>query len=328
MYILKTKTLKTALLIAAVQLFFFGCSKKSDPTERKISGSPVVSSDGTQINFPADSPGLQRIKTETINKGKAMISVFAPARIVATISNAISSTEKIVLFESSDIASLYSSYKQANSNVVLTTNNFERTKDMYKNLAATGRDLNQSETDLANAKSSMAEMESRLRTAGFNPKELMETPAGSVWLIADVTETQLNEVDKGEAVDVYLDSFPDKKLEGRAVSVGDIVDPTTRTVKVRVTMKNFEGKLLPGMFGKVDFGDPKDTVLLIPHSAVFTVEGKDYVFVEKETNKFFRQPIILGPQDNNKVIVLKGISNGDKIVIDGTMLLKGLSFNF
>ncbi len=199
---------------------------------------------------------------------------------------------------------------------------------MYENLAATGRDLNQSETDLANAKAAIAEMESRLRTAGFNPNELSDTPSGSVWLIADVTETQLNEVDKGEAVDVYLDSSPDKKFEGKAISVGDIVDPVTRTVKVRVTMRNINGKLLPGMYGKVDFGDPKDNVLLIPLKAVFTVEGKDYVFVEKSQNEFVRQSVILGPQNNNKVIVLKGIADGDKIVTDGTMLLKGLSFNF
>ncbi|MEW5841733.1 MAG: efflux RND transporter periplasmic adaptor subunit [Bacteroidota bacterium] len=328
MLFIKSKIGRFFLLIALGQIFVYGCSKKSDPNAVKIPANPVVTNNGKQISFPADSPGLQRINTETMEKGRAMISVFAPARIVATISNAVSAKEKIVLFESSDIASLYSSYKQAAANVGLSSKNLERTKDMYKNLAATARDLNQAETDASNAKAAMAEMESRLRTSGFNPKELIETPSGTAWLVADVTETQLSEVDKGEAVDIYLDAFPDKKFDGKAVSVGDIVDPTTRTVKVRVTMKNFNGKLLPGMFGKIDFGDPKDNVLLIPLSAVFTVEGTDYVFIEKEPNVFIRQQVILGPQDKNKVIVQKGISNGDKVVVGGTMLLKGLSFNF
>lgn len=316
------------LLVAAGQIFIYGCSKSSDPIALKIPGKPVVSDNGKQISFSADDPGLKRINTETINKERAMISVLAPARIVATISNAVSAKEKIVLFESADVASLYSSYKQAAANVELSSKNLERTKDMFKNLAATARDLNQSETEAANAKAAMAEMESRLRTAGFNPKELTETPSGTVWLIADVTETQLSDVDKDEAVDIYLDAFPDKKFEGKTVSVGDVVDPTTRTVKVRVIMKDFKGKLLPGMFGKIDFGDPKENVLLIPLSAVFTVEGIDYVFVEKESNVFERQRVILGTQSNNKIIVQKGISNGDKVVVGGTMLLKGLSFNF
>lgn len=324
----KFKLTRIILLIALSGIFIFGCSKNSDPSAVKNPTNPIVSNNGAQITFPADDPGIQRIQTEIINKGRAMISVFAPARIVATISKAVSSKEKIVLFESSDIASLYSSYKQAAANVQLSSKNLERTKEMFKNLSATARDVNQAETDALNANAAMSEMESRLRTAGFNPKELNDTPSGSVWLIADVTETQLSDVDKGEGVDVYLDAFPDKKFEGRAVSVGDIVDPTTRTVKVRVTMKDYESKLLPGMFGKVDFGDPKDNVLLIPLSAVFTVEGTDYVFIEKEQNVFTRQHVILGTQDKNKVIVLKGISSGDKVVVDGTMLLKGLSFNF
>ncbi len=119
--------MRTVLLIVLGQLLIYGCSKNSDATERKDPGNPVVSENGIRINFPADNPGLQRIKTTTINKGRAMISVFAPARIVATISNAVSSKEKIVLFESSDVASLYSAYKQANSNVALSSKNLERT---------------------------------------------------------------------------------------------------------------------------------------------------------------------------------------------------------
>ncbi len=146
--------------------------------------------------------------------------------------------------------------------------------------------------------------------------------------MADVPESQLGEVNKGEAVDIYFNAFPDKKFEGRAVSIGDVVDPTTRTVKVRVTMKDPQGKFLPGMFGRIDFGDPKDNVLLVPLSSVCTVEGSNYVFIQTAPNEFQREKVILGLQNNANVIVLTGISSGEKLVTAGTMLLKGLSFNF
>jgi len=288
----------------------------------------MVSEQGAKINFPNNDPGLERIKSSIVNKGRVMISVFAPSRVVATISSGSTSKEKVILFDSPDVASLYSSFRQAKSNVSLTDKNLERIQDMFKNQAATGKDLNQAETDAENAKVSLAEMESRLRTVGYNPKELENTLPGTIWLNSDVLESQLSEVDKGEAVDIYFNAFPDKKFEGRAVSIGDVVDPTTRTVKVRVSMKDPHGKFLPGMFAKIDYGDPKDNCLVIPLSSVITVEGNDYVYLQKAQGEFVRQKVVLGQQNESQVIVLKGINNGDEIVTEGAILLKGLSYNY
>lgn len=325
--ILLKKILLATLLFFAALILLGGCTKENDAKE-KLSQNVSVSDDGTIISFPAGSAGLNRIKSKLIQKSSVTISVLAPARVVASISSAISSKEKIVLFESSDIATLYSQYKQAKANVELTQKNLDRVKDMFNNLAATGKDINQSENDAANARTSLAETESRLRTSGFNPKELDETPAGTIWMIADVVENQLNEVEKGESVDIFFNAFPDKKFIGNAVAIGDVVDPTTRTVKVRVILKNPENKFLPGMFGKVDFGDPKNNTIIIPLTSIVTVEGKDYVFIDNGNGTFRRQQIIISQQTNSVAVILSGIKDGEKVVDDGSMLLKGLSFKF
>jgi hypothetical protein len=93
-------------------------------------------------------------------------------------------------------------------------------------------------------------------------------------------------------------------------------------------MKDPHNKFLPGMFAKVDYGDPKDNCIVIPLSAVVTVEGNDYVYVRKAPGEFERKKIILGQQNEIEVIVLKGINNGENIVTDGAILLKGLSYNY
>jgi len=315
-------------VVISGSLLLSSCTKDSASNQNIISAKIMVSGQGTTIDFPVNDPGLERIKSTTVNPGHVMISVFAPSRVVAIISSGSSTKEKVILFDSPDIASLYSSYRQAKSNVALTEKSLERIQDMFKNLAATGKDLNQAETDAAIAKVSLSEMESRLRTAGYDPKELENTQPGTIWLISDVLESQLSEVDKGEAVDIFFNAFPDKKFEGKAVSIGDVVDPTTRTVKVRVSMKDPQGKFLPGMFAKIDYGDPKENCLVIPLAGVITVEGNDYVYLQKAPGEFERKKVILGPQNETQVIVLKGINNGDKIVTDGAILLKGLSFNY
>jgi multidrug efflux pump subunit AcrA (membrane-fusion protein) len=135
-------------------------------------------------------------------------------------------------------------------------------------------------------------------------------------------------VQKGEDVDIVFSSYPDKKFIGRATSLGDAIDPVTRSIKVRVTMPNPGIKFVPGMFAKVDFGDPIPSVVLLPLSSVVTVDGRDYAFVETSPGTYERREIVTATSNATQVIVLKGITENEKVVSSGAMLLKGLSFGF
>jgi cobalt-zinc-cadmium efflux system membrane fusion protein len=324
-----TMTGRAILLLILFSLGFLGCHDNgSDDSAARIPKRPVVSDEGQTITFPAGSPGLQQLSVRESIRGTVTIPVVAPARIVASILAGSSGIDKIIMFESPDITSLYSQYKQSKVSVARTSRNLERIKDMFAHQAATGKDLNDAETDAATARASMAEMEGKLRTLGFNPVELEAVSAGIVWLISDVPETELHEVQKGEDVDVRFSSFPNTIFTGRAEAVGDVVDPMTRTVKVRVALKNPGGKFMPGMFAGVDFGDPQSGVITLPLSAVVTVDGKDYAFIEVVPGQYRRRQVTLANSTAKEGIVLSGIEDGDRVVTAGAMLLKGLSFGF
>ncbi len=288
----------------------------------------AVSTDGTTITFPPESPGLRQVATTKVHRGTAMISMIAPARIVASIVPAEAPGDKIVLFESPDVTSLYSSYRQAKSNAALTAKNLLRVKDMYDNQAATAKDLNQAESDAANARAALAEFEAKMRALGFNPAELDRVASGTVWLICDVPESELHEVQRGETVRITFSAFPGKTFHGRADAVGDIVDPATRTVKVRVSMPNPHRTLLPGMFARVDFGEPSSNAVLVPLEALVTVDARDFVFVETSPGQFVRRQVTLATPTATEVAVLDGVRDGDSVVTSGAMLLKGLSFGY
>ncbi|HUN65042.1 MAG TPA: efflux RND transporter periplasmic adaptor subunit [Bacteroidota bacterium] len=310
-------------------LLFPACQSHEDGSEtRPEAHRAVVTANGTDISIPAGTPGLAHFTTHTALRRRALISAIAPAHVVANISASVDGGDRIILFESSDVTTLYSSYRQARVNADRMAKNLQRIKDMFANQGATATDLTNAETDAATSRASVAEMEGRLRALGFNPLELDEVTANSAWLICDVPETQLNEVQRGEEVDVWFTSLPGKKFIGRATAVGDIVDPVTRTVKVRVTMPNPNGHILPGMFARVDFGDPRDGLLLIPNSAVVSVEGRDYIFLEPTPGEFRRREVIVQPANDTELVVLKGIEAGEQVVTGGAMLLKGLSFGF
>ncbi|MGA9406606.1 MAG: efflux RND transporter periplasmic adaptor subunit [Bacteroidota bacterium] len=318
------------LSILLMTLQSTGCQEKSDANSiaQESSAKPVISDDGTTIRFPVETTGLRQIQTTEAREGTALVSVIAPARVVATILPAVTLSRNIILFESPDITTLYSQYRQSSSNVELTSKNLVHVKEMYNNQGATARDLNQAETDAANARASMGEMEGKLRAFGFNPAELESVKMQTAWLMSDVPETELHKVEKGENVVIVFSSFPDKKFIGKAAAIGDIVDPVTRTVKVRVTLQNPNGRLLPGMFARVDFSYPQHDVILLPLNAIVTVDANDYAFVQTAEREFSRRKVTISNANELNAVVLDGISVGEKVVTSGTMLLKGLSFGY
>ncbi len=315
----------------AIALTAIACRDNSQSRVMEASppDRPTVSDRGATIAFPQESPGLRQIVTQKIVRGTTTLPVIAPARVVATIADAGGAqSDKVLLFESQDVTSLYSQYRQGKANLLRAQRNFDRTKEMYDNHGATAKDLNDAETDLGTARASSAEYQAKLRAAGFDPAELEAAPAGTAWLISDVPESELNEVQRGEEVDVMMSAFPDRKFTGHAAAIGDVVDPVTRTVKVRVSLPNPGRRFLPGMFARVDFGDPKSGVLILPASSVVSVEERDFVFVEASPGVFHRRPVVLAATTSSEVVVDSGITEGERVVTGGAMLLKGLSFGF
>ncbi len=306
-----------------------GEANADDGASATLYARATVSADGQTITFPPQSIGLQQIKTSPVRKGTANIPVFAPARVVATIAgDGEQGKEKVMLFESQDVTSLYSQYRQNEANLARAQKNYDRTKEMFDNHGATAKDMNEAETDLGNARATSAEAQAKLRAAGFDPAELGAAPPATAWLICDVPESELNEVQRGEEVDVYFSAFPDQKFTGHEAAIGDVVDPVTRTVKVRVTIPNPARRFLPGMFARVDFGDPKSGIIILPATAVVSVEEHDYAFVETATGVFQRRPIVVKNTDSRDLIIERGLEEGENVVTSGAILLKGLSFGF
>jgi hypothetical protein len=296
----------------------------AEPLSQKVS----VSEGGEIITFPKDSPGLDELKVSQAEKGSATLSVIAPARIAASILHSKNPESSIVLFDSPDITSLYSQYRQSKANFDLTSKNLLRTKQMFDNLGVTGKDLNQAETDAATARASLEEMEGKLKVEGYNPEEIESVKGDMVWIMANVPEAQLNEISKGGTARITLASFPNKIFSGRIDAVGNIIDPNTREVKVRISLPNPDEKFLPGMFAQADFGNKLTGAFILPLTAVVTVEGIDYLFVQTAPNVYERRKVIMENSDASRLVILSGLNENEKVVTSGAILLKGISFGY
>jgi cobalt-zinc-cadmium efflux system membrane fusion protein len=144
-----------------------------------------------------------------------------------------------------------------------------------------------------------------------------------VWVLADVYEQDLALVAVGDAVAVQVPAYPGEKFAGRVGHVGDVVDPATRTVKIRCIVPNKDHRLKPEMFAKVEVSDGgRRKVMSVASKAVLTDGDKTYVIVATEGNVFRIRRVDVGPETDGRLRVLGGLTPGEKIVTEGAIFMK------
>jgi membrane fusion protein, copper/silver efflux system len=144
---------------------------------------------------------------------------------------------------------------------------------------------------------------------------------GTVWLEADVFEDDLAAVRVGQAADVSFDAYPGEALRGRVAFVYPTADPVSRTGKVRVEIANPAGRIRPGLFGTVRIGAPGVRGVVIPRQAALVTGDRQMVFVEDSANRFQPRLVELGTENDSLVVVLGGLSAGERVVATAAFLL-------
>ena len=147
----------------------------------------------------------------------------------------------------------------------------------------------------------------------------------SVWVTSDVPETAIRLVKPGEPARIQLAAYPNETFSGRVTLIGDVVDPQTRTVKVRAEIPNPNGRLKPEMFGNIQLAERSELRPTVPATAIIAsataYDGKAIVWRETQRGTFEKVAVTLGQQLGNRVAILSGLSHQDRIVVDGVMLL-------
>ncbi|HEY6216839.1 MAG TPA: efflux RND transporter periplasmic adaptor subunit [Pyrinomonadaceae bacterium] len=142
-----------------------------------------------------------------------------------------------------------------------------------------------------------------------------------VWIDANVFEKDLQQVRPGQEVKLTVPAFPGSTFSGKVILINSVVDPDTRTVKVRTEVANPDGRLKPDMFANVQIVTALNrTAISIPQSAVLNDEGKTVVFVA-DGNGYKKRQVQPGIQNNDRVEIIDGLAAGDKVVVKGNYLL-------
>jgi Cu(I)/Ag(I) efflux system membrane fusion protein len=155
--------------------------------------------------------------------------------------------------------------------------------------------------------------------AGAMPYEIVDL--SSVWLLADVYESELQFVKEGMPASLTLKALPGREFKGKVLFIDPLLDPQTRTVKVRLAFANPSGDLRPEMFGEVVLhGAPREG-LRIPQDAVIDSGTEKMVFVAIGEGKFQPRKVRLGGSSGNDVEVVSGLQRGEQVVTRANFLI-------
>ena len=143
----------------------------------------------------------------------------------------------------------------------------------------------------------------------------------SVWITANVPESEVGLVAKGQPVDATLSAYPDQVFHGRVSFVSSALQPDTRRDMVRVAIANPDGRLKPNMYANASFNIPQPAQVFVPESALLMNNDNTTVFVEVLPWTFERRRVELSYDEAAGARVVKGLKAGDRVVVKGGVLL-------
>jgi cobalt-zinc-cadmium efflux system membrane fusion protein len=274
----------------------------------------------------------------------------------ARLGDTVTKGQVLMRVESADLSSAFSDYRRAIADQTLAKAQLDRTTLLYEKGAVPRKDLEVAEDVAAKAGVDVENAADHLKvlgadisrpspvidivapasgiiteqnvTAAAGVKSLDNSPnlftisdLSNVWILCDVYENDLPSVNVGETADVRLNSYPDRVFAARISNISPILDPATRTAKVRLEMRN-PGPMRLGMFVTATFhGRDRHKVAVVPASAILHLHDRDWVYVPAGEKLFRRRQVSAGKiVADNLQEIRAGLRPGDAVVTNALEL--------
>lgn len=273
--------------------------------------------------------------------------------IYARLDDNVKKGQLLLTVQSPDVTNAFDAWLKAENDERLNNKAYVRATELYEHGAIALKDLEQAQDAEADAKADLTATEQQLKTLGIDkdhPSSLVNVYApisgvivaqnvtdaaaagvaysGSstaftiadltvVWIVCDVYENDLRDVHLGQEAEIRADAYPDRVLIGRVSDIGPVLDPTIRTVKVRIELPN-PGILRLGMFVTATLlSRTRVAHAVVPASAVMHLHDRDWVFEPAGGGQFRRVEVIGGDMlPGNMQEILSGIAPGQQVVKD------------
>lgn len=276
--------------------------------------------------------------------------------VKASLGDYVTKGQLLATLLSTNISEYQRDYNIAKSNLEVQEKNMIRSQDLYKAGMLSEKELAESKNAFNNATSEYNEKKQILSLYGGSADDLdavfrVTAPRSgyiverninsgtqirndngtniftisdlkSVWVWANVHESDMAKVHEGDIVDVRTIAYADQTFRGTVKKIGTMLDPASRVIRVRTELNNAEGLLKPEMFATITI-TPKvaNRILAVPQTAVVLESNQYYVMKEVGANQFEKVHIQIGKTFPEFTEIVSGINKGDRIVADGALFV-------
>ncbi len=370
------KTLLTLLLTTSITISTAQATEKIAVVNKTAVNKVAVKKTASdEVVFTANSPQLANLKIEPVIEitasttsplnGKITFDENYTSRISspilgralsikAQIGDKVKAGQVLMTIDSPELGSALADARKAYADLQLKNKAFERNSLLLEGGVIARKDLETSQSDLAQAVAEEQRANARLINLGaqrnadesfmlrapiagvvvdrqVNPSSEVRPDAPAplfiitnpehLWASIDLPERDLAKVVPGQKLAIQVDAYPDEIFSGNIDSIGVMVDPATRRINVRCTVQS-RGKLKPEMYTQIS---PLNTqnikVIRLPNTALITEGLYSYVFVEVSPNHFKKRRVSLNSQEREFATVKTGLSVGERVITSGAFLL-------
>lgn len=340
---MKRIIIKTGIGLMSAAVLLTACGKEKKEETKAVEAVPVVTV-ATVEDRDVDHMGVYTasVEPEIINN----ISASAPNRIKQIFVDEgmrVSAGQKLVVMDDVNIISYETQVNNAKANLDNVKINYDRAVELLKIGGGTKQQVDQMEVQLINAKNALAAAERTLRNVrentvltspisgvvtarNYDPGDmsgnlpiLTIARINPVKVVTNVTESELSKVNVGMPVSVTFDSYGDEEFHGKVSMISPTVDVSSRTFGMEVTVNNSDGRILPGMFGRVSMNLGTTKNVVVPDKAIVKQQGSGnhFVYVLNSDGTVSYREVQLGQRLGAEYELLSGVQPGEQVVISG-----------
>jgi cobalt-zinc-cadmium efflux system membrane fusion protein len=283
------------------------------------------------------------------------LAVGRVVEIKARLGDTVKKGQVLLRVQSADMSGAFSDYRKALADEQLSRTQLERSKLLYDKGAISLNDLQIAQDTEDKAKTDVENTGAKIHVLGGNlahadtvvdihapisgvitdqqvtnaagvqglasPNPFTISDLSNVWILCDVYENDLINVHIGDTAEIRLNAYPDRVFTGRISNVGPILDPSLRTAKVRIEVKN-PGLIKVGMFVSATLhGVKKETHTAVKATAILHMHDRDWVYVPDGDKRFRRTEVVAGNSlPDGMQEMLSGLKPGQHVVLNALVM--------
>lgn len=267
-------------------------------------------------------------------------------KVYVELGDYVQKGQLLATIRSTEVAGFEKEYDDAQNDVLVAQNNLKVAQELFEGKLNTERDVIEAKSELEKAQSQLqriketyqiynikkgATYEVRSPLSGFiiqkgiNQDMLLRNDRSDnifdiaeineVWAIANVNESEINQVKLGIDAAVTTLSYPDKIFSGKVDKIFNIIDPETKAMKVRVKLDNPGFMLKPEMRATIKMSYTEDrSMMAVPSSAIIFDKSKNYVMIFKDRNNIETRQVEVMRQVGDITYISNGVKEGEQVM--------------